>query len=206
MIVSALFKNNLFESNSIQLADGDHCHTLKEAQNLVIQERNEREEQNKPLTKEETAAILQYTYEQRELKATGARLTNRSAAKDVNFTSAKLQSEVTISFNFTYEWQLIIAQIQKLNARTGAAGVMFVTRGHLQDVYPPTVYETENATGFCKQSLGHNLPDIGGRLECWASTGKQGKEGLSSQVYTGPPTYFRTPRCTKHKRVTQRVC
>lgn len=60
---------------------------------VVLEERAE-QDKNQSLTEEQQLAILQYAQEQCSLKATGAGSTNRSAVKDVNFTSTQIQSEV----------------------------------------------------------------------------------------------------------------
>lgn len=67
------------------------------------------------------------------------------------------------------------SQLKKLNCRTGTAGLVVTTRGHINDSIAPTVFETDNASGFCQKALGHALFDIGTRLESWTILQGQSK-------------------------------
>ncbi|KAJ3560899.1 hypothetical protein NP233_g10537 [Leucocoprinus birnbaumii] len=130
---------------------------LKEVQDMVRKEREDRAVKGLTLPPEEEAAMWAHAQKMLDLKRSGVRPNNRSAAKDAYNVGKK-----------------VAVEMKRANQRTGIAGLLAMTRGHMQDIYAPTIYETKNARGFCQKSLGHKLEDVGGRLEAYATTGPQG--------------------------------
>ncbi|KAJ7124032.1 hypothetical protein C8R43DRAFT_1135819 [Mycena crocata] len=100
---------------------------------------------------EHRARLMAALADSREHKRVGLRATNTAAATDVRAVVARIRAELI-----------------KLYERTGTRGLIFTTRGHLDDVSMPAFIESGNAAAFCIEVLKMSPYDILRLFEQWA--------------------------------------
>ena len=119
--------------------------------------------------KDEACAQLQA---HRNLKATAARPSNASAAKDAVNTMAMQDREVSfisqsLSSNLATD-AIYQFKMQALAERTGAHIITFMTRGHVDDQVVPGWYATSGTSHFFMDVLHLSAWDVLRMFEQWA--------------------------------------
>ena len=140
-------------------------HSLKDIKKAVI---DDLEYQN--MSKEKKALVCTQLVEHRNTKATAARASNVSTARDVASTMAIQEREVCIESIpptrlLAYAMGL---KMQALSQCTGAHVVTFMTRSHVNDQIVPAWFATSGSMHFFMDTLNLSAWDILRLMEQWA--------------------------------------
>ncbi|KIL55666.1 hypothetical protein M378DRAFT_90577 [Amanita muscaria Koide BX008] len=167
-------RNALLHRKAKELNDG---RSEGERLSLVeIQETSNIGEELKDLSEERKEELLNELKDHRELKQTGARASNASAAQDLRQTMDRMATE-----------------LQNLSHRVGCISFLFTTRGHVQDHGIPGFVLTGNAADFIQDILDMPPWDLIRKYEQWACAHDPGK-GMSLSNYQVPDVPLANPK------------
>ncbi|EKM77184.1 hypothetical protein AGABI1DRAFT_11786, partial [Agaricus bisporus var. burnettii JB137-S8] len=105
------------------------------------------------LSEEREKELINALEEEKSVKRTGARISNRAATLDYQSTIERVQQELT-----------------SLSVRTGIVAFAFFSRSHINDTMQPEWISTPGALDFLPDTMRTTAGEMGRKFELWAVT------------------------------------